>query len=215
MRLFTYYRLCMLEKLKIRADGDSVLDVGCYDGDLISFQPARKKFAVDLDIQGKNDNVIYVEANGINLPFKDNIFDHVFAIEVVEHVEDEKRFISQLCRVTKPGGEIILTTPNKNIKLFPWFITNWVSKKWGHVKIGYTTDEISRMFPTKGYQMKSLKLRELCYRNFYIPLKFSWDIIYKISQNIAKSIIKIVIYFDCLFLEGEKGHLLFIIKKLT
>lgn len=46
------------------------------------------------------------------LPYGDASFDIVVAVEVVEHVEDQFRFVRELHRVTRPGGRALVTTPN-------------------------------------------------------------------------------------------------------
>lgn len=45
------------------------------------------------------------------LPYTDNAFDCVCAFDVVEHVEDHQKAISELFRVCKPGGKIFITVP--------------------------------------------------------------------------------------------------------
>src|SRR5258706_4208175 len=46
------------------------------------------------------------------LPFEDAHFDATISIEVIEHVEDQFAFLRELVRITKPGGLIVVTTPN-------------------------------------------------------------------------------------------------------
>jgi SAM-dependent methyltransferase len=46
------------------------------------------------------------------LPYPDDHFDAVVAVEVIEHIEDQFAFVRELARVAKPGGLVILTTPN-------------------------------------------------------------------------------------------------------
>jgi SAM-dependent methyltransferase len=46
------------------------------------------------------------------LPYPDDGFDAVVSIEVVEHVEDQFAFLRELARITKPGGRVVVTTPN-------------------------------------------------------------------------------------------------------
>lgn len=47
-----------------------------------------------------------------NIAHPDNSFDTVFSCETIEHVPSPKRALSELARVLKPGGRLLLTTPN-------------------------------------------------------------------------------------------------------
>jgi SAM-dependent methyltransferase len=46
------------------------------------------------------------------LPFADNSFDLVWASEVIEHVADTARWLSEVRRVLVPGGRLLLSTPS-------------------------------------------------------------------------------------------------------
>jgi SAM-dependent methyltransferase len=46
------------------------------------------------------------------LPFDDGSFDVVWSSEVIEHVADTARWLSEVRRVLVPGGRLLLTTPN-------------------------------------------------------------------------------------------------------
>ena len=46
------------------------------------------------------------------LPFADNAFDIVYAVEVLEHLQNPYAFIDDVCRIVKPGGKILLSVPN-------------------------------------------------------------------------------------------------------
>ena len=59
-----------------------------------------------------------------SLPFADNSFDAVVSFEVIEHVEDYERFLSEIHRVLKRSGKLILSTPNKEAGAF-MFKTDW------------------------------------------------------------------------------------------
>lgn len=52
-----------------------------------------------------------VAGNITALPFADATFDLVCALDIVEHVEDDERALSELCRVTQPGGAMLLSMP--------------------------------------------------------------------------------------------------------
>jgi cyclopropane fatty-acyl-phospholipid synthase-like methyltransferase len=52
-----------------------------------------------------------IAADG-RLPFEDNQFDAAVSIEVIEHVENQFGFFRELTRIIKPGGIVVVTTPN-------------------------------------------------------------------------------------------------------
>ena len=47
----------------------------------------------------------------------DNTFDYAVSFQVIEHIEDDVTFLKEIYRVLKPGGQLILTTPNRNTSL--------------------------------------------------------------------------------------------------
>jgi SAM-dependent methyltransferase len=53
-----------------------------------------------------------VQGDVQSLPFVDNAFDRVIDCETLEHVPDERRALREMFRVTRPGGKLLLTTPN-------------------------------------------------------------------------------------------------------
>jgi SAM-dependent methyltransferase len=54
--------------------------------------------------------VHFVAADGRRLPFADGEFDIAFSNAVVEHVDDQRAFVHELCRV---GRSVFVTTPNR------------------------------------------------------------------------------------------------------
>lgn len=105
-------------------DGDRVLDVGMgigYGMNILSIK-AKEVYAVDVDkaavencsktVLGKNPKVKELKHyDGYHLPYKDNFFDVVTCVDVVEHVEDYNRFIDELLRVSKRA--VVFATPNR------------------------------------------------------------------------------------------------------
>ena len=59
------------------------------------------------------EGVTFQLEDALNLSFDDDSFDVVIALEVIEHVDDDDRFVSEALRVTRPGGKVIYTTPNR------------------------------------------------------------------------------------------------------
>ena len=55
-----------------------------------------------------------------DLPLADNSFDLVWASEVIEHVADTGRWLSEVRRVLAPGGTLLLSTPNHTRLRLAW-----------------------------------------------------------------------------------------------
>lgn len=73
-----------------------------------------KKYAIDINIrQSKNDIIFTKHDCNYGLPdFNGQLFDVVFAGEIIEHIFDDKRFLKDIYGILKPGGILALTTPN-------------------------------------------------------------------------------------------------------
>jgi len=101
----------------VPAEGRRVLDVSCKRGEILQALKARG-FAV----QGTQFAADAPQVDGIpidrgvdlmkGLPYPSESFDVVLLVEVIEHLENHRAAISELGRVLKPGGILILTTPN-------------------------------------------------------------------------------------------------------
>ena len=58
-------------------------------------------------------NLEFAQASCTSLPYGDGCFDLVVAFEVIEHLEDWRGFLQEARRVLSPGGQFIVSTPNK------------------------------------------------------------------------------------------------------
>ena len=103
----------------------SVLDVGCGIGGStrhivrkygctgrgITLSPVQAGRAQQLsDEQGLGDKLGFQVADALRMPFADDSFDLVWSLESGEHMPDKRQFVSELTRVVKPGGRVIIVT---------------------------------------------------------------------------------------------------------
>jgi SAM-dependent methyltransferase len=59
-------------------------------------------------------NLHFLAAPAQQLPFPDSSFDLIVAFEVIEHLEDWPRLLTEARRLLAPGGQLIVSTPNKS-----------------------------------------------------------------------------------------------------
>lgn len=101
---------------------DKILDVGCGDGNFTKLiaKACRAKEVYGIDVSeraikiAKNNGIkaFKVDVDEENLPFRDNYFDAVYAGAIIEHLFDPDHFLDEIYRVLKPGGLLVLDTPN-------------------------------------------------------------------------------------------------------
>ena len=214
MRLGTYYRARLLDYLHITAHRNYALDVGGYDGYWLSTQKTKHKYALDIDVNKKYKGVHYVQHTALDIPFKNNIFDQEFAFDVLEHIEKnkEKMFLKELIRVCKKGGEIIISTPSKNIKMFPRIFTNPISRMWGHEKCnGYSKSELKEIFSSfNNIDYQILDNNAPSFRLLFIGVRFLWIV----WSTVAKWIVNNIASYDSGHTIGDFGfYIIKIIKK--
>lgn len=102
----------------------NILDLGCGKGrylkHLVVDFPKNSYYAVDLST---NVMKYFLELTGVekqqgnltNIPYADDSFDIVYTCEALEHAIDTDRAISEMARVTKTGGIIVIIDKNKEM----------------------------------------------------------------------------------------------------
>lgn len=98
-------------------EGRTALDLGARDGHQTRWLASRGYEVTSVDVEPQFDACLALDANR-PLPFEDGAFDLVWSSEVIEHLQDPAASLAELRRVTRKGGDIILTTPNSYMWLF-------------------------------------------------------------------------------------------------
>ena len=105
-----------------------MLDSGCGVGTFVQRLGEFSPHVYGVDIDGERvrrgaqaltpaEGGALAVAVSENLPFQDGAFDLVLLHEVLEHVRDDALTLREACRVTRPGGNIVIFCPNR---LFPF-----------------------------------------------------------------------------------------------
>lgn len=69
---------------------------------------------------------LYCVADGASLPYANDSIDAVVCLEMLEHAPDKAKVLSEIARVLKPGGKLVLTTPNGDCQILQ--LQNWFKK---------------------------------------------------------------------------------------
>lgn len=98
-------------EMSTEIEGD-LLDVGC------GTKPYKETFNVasytGLDIDSQNNREIGIADDfydGKRFPYQDSLFDSVLCNQVLEHVFNPDEFLTEINRVLKPEGQLLLTVP--------------------------------------------------------------------------------------------------------
>jgi ubiquinone/menaquinone biosynthesis C-methylase UbiE len=103
----------------------TVLDIGCGSGHGSNTLSTKFKTVHGVDIAEEaityakeywqQPNIHFSLGNSMDIPFPENTFDVVVAFEVFEHLNDWRKFLSEIKRVLKPNGLVYVSTPNKTL----------------------------------------------------------------------------------------------------
>jgi len=99
----------------------NILDIGCYDGTLLSLIKNKKNNLYGLDASDyavekcrrKKIKIKQFFLNGQEkIPFKSSFFDLIIVGEIIEHIYDTDFFLEEISRLLKPNGYLLISTPN-------------------------------------------------------------------------------------------------------
>ena len=142
------------EQAALYAAEKKVLDLGCNTGygsrilkaagaDVTGVDVSPEAIAIARKKYGPA-GIEFLCTDGGRLPFAERSFDLVTSFQVIEHLVDQTQFLEEIQRVIKPGGRVILTTPNGPLRLHPG------TRPWNpfHVR-EFSADELHRLL--RGY----------------------------------------------------------------
>ncbi len=136
--------------------GARVLDVGCGSGRHTAAAcrlPGARVLGVDVaagDLSAARERLQLHDRLGAHggsrwdlcaadarrLPFADGCFDLVICAEVLEHVRDHDRVLSEIARVLRPGGDLVVSVPRHGPERLCWALSaDYAAAEGGHVRI--------------------------------------------------------------------------------
>lgn len=179
--------------------GLHILDVGCGGGlvseplarmgaSVIGIDPGRENIeAARTHVEGQTDlgglDLTYRIGTVEDLAAEGHQFDAVVSLEVVEHVPDVKAFVHECARLVQPGGALVFSTINRNLKSYALaivaaeYVLGWLphgTHQWDRF---VTPEELSRYMQSAGHSPASFKGIE------YDPMNDSWSLSDKTDVN--------------------------------
>ena len=107
---------------KLIASGSVVLDAACGCGYGTEILSRKTSYVIGIDRNtdairlcqeryGEISNIKFLVADIRDLPFSGSSFDFVVGIEMIEHIHEPEKFVTESSRVLKPKGSLLVSTP--------------------------------------------------------------------------------------------------------
>jgi len=132
----------LLSRLMPKHKFDKTLDLGCGDGKLLRELKSKGNMVVGVDISFKDikkarerikeeglDNIHFVVADAQKLPFKNDSFDFLLCSEVLEHVAEPNKVLSEISRIVINNKNILISIPSFSVARLPKFYFVQLLKK--------------------------------------------------------------------------------------
>ncbi len=130
----------------------TLLDIGARDGGLRGYLPDGVRYqGIDIAPEFARADVLIRDISQ-GIPFPDGSYDFAFCIEVLEHVPHPFNTLSEIHRILKPGGVLILSVPNPyHFKEIVWNLFR-IPDRQGHI-YGWTRQTMTRLGEMTGFRL--------------------------------------------------------------
>jgi len=151
---------------------EHTLDIGCDAGVYtIEFlrRGVKKISGIDINVSSikiAKDNLKKVnlhadltQSDAQALHFKDNTFDQVICLMIMEHVKNPTALLNEISRVLKPGGQLVLSVPNElylSKPIIPYDFSK-ILIEIGHEHAGYYLEDLQGFFQKSNLFIKEHK----------------------------------------------------------
>ena len=160
------------------------LDVGCSEGAFLDYMSDKQVDVKAIDIdnnaiefckeRGYGDQVRY--GSLLDIPYKDETFDIVFLLDIIEHVQDDYKAISEVNRVLGPKGSAILIVP-----AYQWLWSN--NDVAYHHKRRYSISLVKKLVKSKDFKLTFISF----FNSLLFPVFVIFTMIAKFSRRSSNS----------------------------
>lgn len=202
--------LVQLEDLNNKVVIDIGSSFGWLEKEIIKLDP-KKLIGVEMDREALNfakaqvKGAEFLEGSALELPLESNFADVVCFFDVLEHVpkKSERTALKEINRILKPGGRLLLSTPNKNL------FSNIFDIAWYFGHRHYSKEEIKKLLEKADFKIERIIIRG----NILSSLYLTWFYISKRLLNTPQPRSKFFENLDDLGYRGDGITDIFVIAK--
>lgn len=186
---------------------EKILDAGCGRGfylhSLSFFKFVKEIHGIDVNMNYLKsakktcvDKKIMIKKASLDaIPYPDNYFNFIICLEVLEHLKNNQKSLSELKRVLKKNGKLIITVPSLNFPFF-WDPLNWVLMRffnthinkniwwlagiWADHEMLFTEDQLKQIVVKFDFKIEKI----LNFIHYCLP--FSHFLLYGIGKNLVE-----------------------------
>ena len=219
-----YQRHLIAYKEAAKIISGTVLEIGSGEGyGIMELAPkaehyiAVDKYNTQISKELKiENNITFIQANIPPLiAIEDNSIDFVVTFQVIEHIEDDEMFLQEIHRVLKPGGKVILTTPNVMMSLTrnPWHTREYTPEQMEdalessfsnyELKGVFGNDKVMDYYNKNKESVRKITRFDILNMQYWLPrwmLQIPYDILNRFNrhnlQDNNEGIVNTVVYTD-------------------
>lgn len=166
----------LLDSLEKYRANNNIIDVGAGDGQLIS--RAKKKnwnsYATEFDdmsVELCRQKGVTVHKGKLDAGnYKDNFFDAIFSVEVIEHINNPREEVRNFHKILRKGGVVYVTTPNLNSLSFKLLKNKWNIFHYPEHLCYYTPKTLEKLFQDAGFKKVAIETTRFSPGRFYHSL---------------------------------------------
>ena len=194
-------------------EGYGIMELACNSDHYIAVDKYNTEISDELKIA---NNITFMQMEVPPLyEIEDNSVDFVVTFQVIEHIKDDKMFLQEIYRVLKPGGKVILTTPNSLMSLTrnPWHTREYTPEQMGEVlknsfndyelKGVFGNDKVMDYYNKNKESVRKITRFDIFNLQYWLPrwlLQIPYDILNRFNrrslQDANEGIVNSLVYSD-------------------